>query len=144
MLAKTATPFLWSSRRFILSPKLAALTIRANSTCLLEKLRQNQEKDIIALPEYRARSNLLNFLRSKAGYAVDPSLEIPNVAPPTPPPSGYKNTLSESQILLTLDAAMATFHLHVESRIASLCGQGFYTIGPCGEEVNNIIDLPFW
>jgi len=147
MLAKTATPFLWKSRRFILSPKLAALTIRANSTCLLEKLRQNQEKDIVALPEYRARSNLLNFLRSKAGYAVDPSLAIPNVAPPSPPPSGYKHTLSESQILLALDAAMATFHLHVESRIASLCGQGFYTIGPCGEEmlgsIGHVLDPQF-
>ena len=29
-------------------------------------------------------------------------------------------------------ASLSTFLLHVESRIASACGQGFYTIGPCG------------
>ena len=28
-----------------------------------------------------------------------------------------------------------TFLLHVESRTASACGMGFYTIGPCGEEM---------
>jgi 2-oxoisovalerate dehydrogenase E1 component len=33
-----------------------------------------------------------------------------------------------------LDCVLATFHLHVNSRVASLCGEGFYTIGPCGEE----------
>jgi 2-oxoisovalerate dehydrogenase E1 component len=43
--------------------------------------------------------------------------------------------MAPEQIQLSIDAAIATFHLHVESRIASLCGQGFYTIGPCGEEM---------
>jgi 2-oxoisovalerate dehydrogenase E1 component len=33
-----------------------------------------------------------------------------------------------------VDAAFATFALHIESRIASLLSHGFYTIGPCGEE----------
>lgn len=32
-------------------------------------------------------------------------------------------------------AAMLTFFLHVESRVASSIGEGFYTIGPCGEEL---------
>ena len=39
-----------------------------------------------------------------------------------------------AKIRTSLDAAFATFLLHVESRVASLCGCGFYTIGPCGEE----------
>ena len=42
--------------------------------------------------------------------------------------------MSEHQIRGSVDAAIATFHLHVESRIAALCGRGYYTIGPCGEE----------
>ena len=47
----------------------------------------------------------------------------------------YKHTLSKSEHLLSLDAALATFSLHVHARVASLVGQGFYTIGPCGEEL---------
>jgi TPP-dependent pyruvate/acetoin dehydrogenase alpha subunit/pyruvate/2-oxoglutarate/acetoin dehydrogenase E1 component len=36
---------------------------------------------------------------------------------------------------------MATFALHCESRIASLKGEGFYTIGPCGEELMGGVGL---
>ena len=97
-------------------------------------LRQKHEKDIVNLQEYKARSNLQNFLRSKAGRDI-PHQPTTNVMVPTPPPLGYQNTLTQDQIKLCIDAAIATFHLHVESRIASLCGQGFYTIGPCGEEM---------
>lgn len=39
------------------------------------------------------------------------------------------------QIDAALAAAFATFTLHVESRVASALGKGFYTIGPCGEEL---------
>lgn len=35
----------------------------------------------------------------------------------------------------TIDSGLATFLLHCEARIASSIGQGFYTIGPCGEEL---------
>lgn len=98
---------------------------------LLDKLRLQNEKDIINLPEYKARTNLSNFLSGRVS-----SSHLPNpITPPTPPSCGYTHVLTPSQMLLTLDAAIATFHLHVESRIAALCGQGFYTIGPCGEEM---------
>jgi hypothetical protein len=105
---------------------------------LLERLRQQNESDIIALPEYRARANLSNFL---AGGGVTSYSSRP-IVPPSPPPGGYKHILSHAQMLTTIDAAMATFHIHVESRIAALCGQGFYTIGPCGEgrkQMNSIV-----
>ena len=36
---------------------------------------------------------------------------------------------------------MATFALHVESRCASALGEGFYTIGPCGEELMAAVGL---
>ncbi|KAL3922018.1 MAG: hypothetical protein SGILL_002436, partial [Bacillariaceae sp.] len=46
----------------------------------------------------------------------------------------YQNEMSKDDYLLALDASMATFLLHVNARIASMVGEGFYTIGPCGEE----------
>jgi 2-oxoisovalerate dehydrogenase E1 component len=36
---------------------------------------------------------------------------------------------------------MATFALHVEARRASALGEGFYTIGPCGEELLAAVGL---
>ena len=36
---------------------------------------------------------------------------------------------------LALRAGFATLALHSEARVASLLGHGFYTIGPCGEEL---------
>mmetsp|Transcript_1141 Transcript_1141/g.2241 ORF Transcript_1141/g.2241 Transcript_1141/m.2241 type:complete len:816 (-) Transcript_1141:200-2647(-) len=122
---RTSTVTLWQNNR--------SRAFSAGSNGLLARLRQQNEKDIVALPEYKARSNLSNFLGVKAGRITSNASH--SIEAPTPPPSGYKHILSSSQMLLTLDAAMATFHLHVESRIASLCGQGFYTIGPCGEEM---------
>jgi hypothetical protein len=101
-------------------------------------LRQQHEKDIVNLPEYKSRSNLQNFLRFKAGkdtQQLQYSDQMHNVTVPTPPASGYQYIMTPEQIRVSIDAAIATFHLHVESRIASLCGQGFYTIGPCGEEM---------
>lgn len=38
-------------------------------------------------------------------------------------------------LLTALDAGILTFLLHCEARIASSLGHGFYTIGPCGEEL---------
>lgn len=43
--------------------------------------------------------------------------------------------LSREQLMQLVTAAMATFAVHVESRAAAVIGQGFYTIGPCGEEL---------
>jgi hypothetical protein len=38
-----------------------------------------------------------------------------------------------------VDAGLLTFLGHCESRVASLLGKGFYTIGPCGEEVMGVL-----
>ena len=40
-----------------------------------------------------------------------------------------------------VDAGLLTFLGHCESRVASLLGKGFYTIGPCGEEMMAILGL---
>jgi len=132
---RTSTATLWRNNR-----ALRAFSASGSSNGLLARLRQQNEKDIVALPEYKARLNLSNFLGAKAGdgrMASDDSLSSHHsiIAPPSDPYPYYKHVITPSQMLTSLDAAMATFHLHVESRIASLCGQGFYTIGPCGEEM---------
>eukprot|EP00755_Sulcionema_specki_P025692 Sspe_Gene.83899::Locus_55048_Transcript_1_1_Confidence_1.000_Length_2406::g.83899::m.83899/K11381/bkdA; 2-oxoisovalerate dehydrogenase E1 component len=43
--------------------------------------------------------------------------------------------MSEEDVLQVLQAAFATALVHVESRVASSLGLGFYTIGPGGEEL---------
>lgn len=99
---------------------------------LMARLRHEYRSDIQELPEYHAQTNLLNFLKHQAD---DPTSGSSVVQPPVPPADGYKHLLTPDQIRLTLDAAMATFSVHVQARIASLVGQGYYTIGPCGEEL---------
>ena len=42
---------------------------------------------------------------------------------------------------LALRAGFATLALHTEARVASLLGYGFYTIGPCGEELLAAVGL---
>eukprot|EP01125_Pyxidicula_operculata_P010749 TRINITY_DN3538_c0_g1_i1.p1 TRINITY_DN3538_c0_g1~~TRINITY_DN3538_c0_g1_i1.p1 ORF type:complete len:755 (-),score=141.84 TRINITY_DN3538_c0_g1_i1:181-2445(-) len=43
--------------------------------------------------------------------------------------------LTHDDVMSYITAGFATRLLHIESRIASLLGEGFYTIGPCGEEL---------
>ena len=43
--------------------------------------------------------------------------------------------MSEAELMTCVKAAFATNILHTESRIMSLLGEGFYTIGPSGEEL---------
>ena len=62
---------------------------------------------------------------------------------------GRKNTkdrlqkygMSVQMLEQTLNASLLTFCLHVEARIASSLGMGYYTIGPCGEEQLSTIGL---
>jgi 2-oxoisovalerate dehydrogenase E1 component len=49
---------------------------------------------------------------------------------------------AEPELVRTaLSAAMATTCLHTESRIAAYSGYGYYTIGPCGEELTAALAL---
>jgi TPP-dependent pyruvate/acetoin dehydrogenase alpha subunit len=119
-----------------------ARRLRADSSrCLssLTDLRNDFQKEIAALPEQAGMENLESFLASKSSSAYAAAAAAlgrwSHIRPPEPPAEGYKYTMSKEEIQLTIDAAMATFCLHVESRIAALVGKGFYTIGPCGEEM---------
>jgi 2-oxoisovalerate dehydrogenase E1 component len=49
--------------------------------------------------------------------------------------------LSAEHANTLITAGFITFALHVEARIASLLGEGFYTIGPCGEELLGCVGL---
>ena len=90
--------------------------------------RGSFRKDIEGLAEHRACQRLQSFLNSKV-QQIDFKVNVP-----LPPAGGYSHIMSDEMIRISVDAALATFCLHVESRIASMIGHGFYTIGPCGEE----------
>jgi 2-oxoisovalerate dehydrogenase E1 component len=90
--------------------------------------RGSFRKDIEGLAEHRASQRLQNFLLAKT-QQTDFKVNVP-----LPPVGGYSHIMTDKMIRISLDAALATFCLHTESRIASMIGHGFYTIGPCGEE----------
>jgi len=105
---------------------MSKLLWRSLTNASMLDFRTGMEKEIDALPEIKARNDLLSFLRSSSTGLACPFHHVP----PEPPIDGYRHIMSPDQIRTTLGAAFATFHLHVESRIAALCGEGFYTIGP--------------
>jgi hypothetical protein len=49
-----------------------------------------------------------------------------------PVPGLVEAGMTRADVLAVLQAGMATSLLHMESRIVSMLGHGFYTIGPCG------------
>ncbi len=83
------------------------------------------------LPEVQAANRLTEFIRKNAetkdGKCSHPDSSIDKR-------KNYQNLFSKEEYLLSLDTSMATLALHVNARIASSVGKGFYTIGPCGEE----------
>ena len=53
----------------------------------------------------------------------------------------FKYALEPHQRKIALEAGLATFLLHCEARISSYLGLGYYTIGPCGEELLSAVAL---
>lgn len=87
---------------------------------------------IRATPEFGAMQDLARFLDEGGTTRAAGN---PAVLLPVPQDSGYVNEMAEHDVRTSLDVAVATFLLHVHGRVASLCGVGYYTIGPCGEEL---------
>jgi hypothetical protein len=110
----------------------SSITTRIRCLSAWEPFEASHGSKIQALPEVRAVQDLLQFLQRGQG---DGSVRDHK--------SQYKHTLSPSQYRLALDAAMVTFSLHTHARIASLVGKGYYTIGPCGEELLSAAALAF-
>ena len=106
-------------------PALFSSSLRYfSSSTVWDPFQLTYQKDIDALPESIAAIKLSNFLRRGGDGRCLISKN-----------KSYEHELTSDQYRLCLDASMATFSLHVHARIASLVGQGFYTIGPCGEEL---------
>lgn len=82
------------------------------------------------LPEVKKFDQLYQFVKRQSENPV--KLPASNGTLST---DKYKHLLEPLDHLLSLEAGIATFSLHVHARIASLVGKGFYTIGPCGEEL---------
>ena len=86
--------------------------------------RMAKLEEIAAFPELIQRDRLLSDLS-----AGDTAMR-PHAVPSTLPDL----KMSPGDLNKCVDAALLTFALHVESRVSSALGEGFYTIGPCGEE----------
>ena len=127
-------------RRLQLRPGIFC-SFSAQSEKTLTELQHDYRKEIEALPEQTAVVSLETFLEDKCNFNSQNLDRWNHIAPPIPPIGGYKYLMDTYEINMTLDAAMATFCLHVESRIAALVGKGFYTIGPCGEELLSAIGI---
>jgi 2-oxoisovalerate dehydrogenase E1 component len=96
---------------------------RAFSTSRLAGLRAQRSDEIAALAEVRQQGIFVQKLR-------DGSCELPEGRA-----SLDEAGMSASRMLVNIQAGFCTNLLHTQSRIASLLGEGFYTIGPCGEEM---------
>ncbi len=104
------------------------------------KTRTARQAALDELPERVQQRRLVEQL--KLGECPSPPSFFQTYASPprAPDPNVDKLTIgdvgmSKDEMRTLIDAAFATCCLHVESRIAALIGEGFYTIGPCGEEL---------
>jgi hypothetical protein len=93
----------------------------------LPSLRQSQKTDISCITEVKQREIFLNHLDQK-NEIVAQTVSSERIR------RFHNSGMTVSQLEQVVQAGLITFLLHVESRIASSLGQGFYTIGPCGEE----------
>lgn len=94
------------------------------SSTFLPSLRQIHKTDISSIAEVKQREIFLSHLLKNDQSNVT-SERIQRF---------HESGMSIPQLEQVVQAGLITFLLHVESRIASSLGQGFYTIGPCGEE----------
>jgi TPP-dependent pyruvate/acetoin dehydrogenase alpha subunit/pyruvate/2-oxoglutarate/acetoin dehydrogenase E1 component len=105
-----------------------------------DKFESSHGSKIRELPEVKAMTNLSSFLKElgHGGCSIKPMFHTHDnpirAIPSQFSEEEYRHVLPREEYLLSLDAAMATFLLHVNARIASMVGEGYYTIGPCGEE----------
>ena len=90
-----------------------------------------KSEEISAFPELIQRDRLLAELAAGDSAMRPHSVNTPSTSNNS---STTTHQLSTNELSNCLDAGLLTFALHVESRISSALGEGFYTIGPCGEE----------
>lgn len=94
----------------------------------LAELRVSRKHDIDKLAEVVQTNKMLDELRTAAQKEGLPSVS-------TSSKGNTFGTLAREEYLTCIKSALATTLLHTEARTASMLGEGFYTIGPCGEEL---------
>ena len=111
-------------------PSTTAFASAMSTASPLEVARGKQAKDIERLVETVQAKAFVDWLnREEEPYDADAISEIEAAG------------ISADDAKVLLRAAFMTFLVHVESRAASACGQGFYTIGPCGEELMGAVAM---
>ena len=109
-----------------------------------DSFQQTHGTKLESLPEVIAMNRLDTFLHDKVLQEQNRRQQQQRQQPHDPPPAptkNYKYTMNTNQIQLCLDSSIMTFLLHVYARQASLIGHGYYTIGPCGEELLSSVAL---
>lgn len=96
----------------------------------LPKMRSARKDDIAKLTEVVQRTKFIAGLNDVEVNGLGADIHAEDVRR-----RFTASGMTEDDLRRTLTASMATFLLHVEARVASSLGVGFYTIGPCGEEL---------
>jgi hypothetical protein len=78
---------------------------------------------------------------TKFGLRLDAALEAAASTSSRPVLEAALRAHDPTTVRTALTAAMATTHLHTQSRIAAHGAYGYYTIGPCGEELMSALAL---
>lgn len=125
MSRRIAASFLSPNRGDFCRPQsFAGYLCRRISSSLWDSYGDPSDRE--ELPEVQAANQLTQFLRKK--------VQTSNSFSKANDDENLSIIPSKEDYLLSLEASMATLALHVNARIASSVGKGYYTIGPCGEE----------
>ena len=106
-------------------------------------LKRTEAAQLAGIVEIKARDLFRSQLRGGLTGLFDSCKSVATHVGSQPKAlsASSSSELKPSELRLLLDASLLTFALHVEARLASALGQGFYTIGPCGEEQLSAIAL---
>lgn len=116
--------------------------LQASSAAGFLAQRAAKMSDLKNLPELSFAAKFLDQLKTNS---FADSFTVRGGAKPRPISDllerGEEVGASPAQLDTAVTAAFATFTLAAESRVASALGKGFYTIGPCGEELLSPIGM---
>ena len=107
---------------FVMPGRAGAALLAAGGSNMLRRRLLSRRLSTAALPEVASAARFA--ARFEAALKTAPS-------------AADLATLQQQpdNVRLVLRSALSTTHLHTQSRIAAYEGEGFYTIGPCGEEL---------
>eukprot|EP00043_Microstomoeca_roanoka_P019495 m.219769 g.219769 ORF g.219769 m.219769 type:complete len:815 (+) comp17004_c3_seq1:84-2528(+) len=101
------------------------------STQLLSELRRDNWEALLKIPEVRQLEKFRHELASPDHHVDAAENGVIRFRHSSLEAAGIDRDVA----LRLLRAGMMTFCSHAEARVAAFFGQGFYTIGPCGEEL---------